>query len=426
MKNILSPNRRILVVDDNPAIHGDFRRVLQRDDTKLKDLDAEAAALFGAGEMLDDTSEEIEFSVDAAHQGKEALEMVKEALEAGKPYALAFIDMRMPPGWDGLQTIEEIWKIDDSIQVVICTAYSDRSWKEIQQRLDQRDRWMVVKKPFDQIEVLQLAHALTKKWDMTKEAQIRQSALEQMVEARTEQLTAALQTNSDFLDHVSHEMLTPMNGILGLLDLLNESDLEHEDKETVAETKQCAENLLRLLNQVLAYNEAGSKEIKPANTTVVLNEWLPKIINEKLRKSAAEKELALSTNIDSEVPKETHIPANIVQRVLAILVENAIKFTKSGSINICVRQSNHHPSALCFEVSDTGIGLKAEELQLLQIPFAQVDGSLARTNDGIGIGLPLTRRLLNLIGAELEIKSLPGEGTSISFTIEQADCRIAI
>ena len=98
MSNLLEPNRRILIVDDNPAIHDDFKRVLWRDDSKARDLDADAAALFG---YQGDSSNfgEIHFELDSADQGQEALEMVKEAITMGKPYAMAFVDMRMPPGW---------------------------------------------------------------------------------------------------------------------------------------------------------------------------------------------------------------------------------------------------------------------------------------------------------------------------------------
>src|SRR5687767_10442884 len=150
----LSPaNRRILVVDDNPAIQNDFRGILAAAPTSTAEIDAEAELLLGAAAPIAISSP---FELDAALQGEEALEMVRRACEAGRPYAMAFIDMRMPPGWDGLTTISRIWEVDPAIQTVICTAYSDRSWDEIQATLTQRDRWLVLKKPFDKIEVLQL------------------------------------------------------------------------------------------------------------------------------------------------------------------------------------------------------------------------------------------------------------------------------
>lgn len=416
MSNLLEPNRRILIVDDNPAIHDDFKRVLWRDDSKARDLDADAAALFGYEEGSADFRE-IHFDLDSAHQGQEALEKVEEALAEGRPYAMAFVDMRMPPGWDGLKTIKEIWKVDNSIQTVICTAYSDKSWKEIQDTLTDRDRWMVVKKPFDQIEVLQLAHALTTKWDLKKAAELREDGLEQIVKARTEQLSAALQTNSDFLNHVSHEMLTPMNGILGYLDLLCEPCSEEEEAEYVLEAKGCGEDLLRLINQILAYNEAGADEMKPLTTSVNLHHWLPGVANDAIQEQAREKGLNFSVSVAADIQNLYHMPENIVGRVLTILVENAIKFTQSGTISLSVEPSDRGASDLLFKVSDTGVGLSEEQLKLINIPFAQIDSSYSRSNDGIGIGLPLARRLLSLIGSNLKFESTGVDGSCVSFYV---------
>lgn len=292
-----------------------------------------------------------------------------------------------------------------------------QSWQEIRDTLTERDRWMVVKKPFDQIEVLQLAHALTSKWDLKKAAELRKEALEQVVMSRTEQLTAALQTNSDFLNHVSHEMLTPMNGILGYLDLLSEPCEDEEEGEYVQEAKGCGEHLLRLINQVLAYNEAGSDEVKPLATSVNVHEWLPGIANDAIQEEAKKKSLNISIKVAASVHNHYHMPDNIVGRVLTILVENAIRFTQSGTITLSVEPSDQSPSDLLFKVADTGVGLSEEQLKLINIPFAQIDGSYKRSNDGAGIGLPLVRRLLSLIGSSLEIESTSVEGACVSFYV---------
>ncbi len=158
-------NRRVLLADDTPAIHEDFRKILlpQPAATNLDDIEA---ALFGTAARKSD----VEFVLDSACQGQEAVAKVREALEADEPYAMAFIDMRMPPGWDGVETIEQLWLVDPRLQIVICTAYADQSWVEVFERLDARDRLLVLKKPFDPIEVRQLASALTMKWQMTEDA----------------------------------------------------------------------------------------------------------------------------------------------------------------------------------------------------------------------------------------------------------------
>src|SRR5207237_7805350 len=128
------------------------------------------------------------FEVDSAFQGQEGLTMVLRAQEEGRPYAMAFIDVRMPPGWDGVETTARIWEVDPEVQVVICTAYSDYSWDEMLEKLGRSDRLVILKKPFDNIEVLQLANALTEKWRLIQQVKLQIAELEKAVTARTEEL----------------------------------------------------------------------------------------------------------------------------------------------------------------------------------------------------------------------------------------------
>jgi diguanylate cyclase (GGDEF)-like protein/PAS domain S-box-containing protein len=180
-------NRRILLVDDLPSIHEDFRKILNPPEDKT-DLDAEEAILFGHQPA---NTVAVPFEMDSAYQGAEALEKVRASRLAGLPYAMAFIDMRMPPGWDGVETVERLWSEEPRLQVVLCTAYSDYSWTEVLTRLDVRDRLLILKKPFDAIEVYQFANALTTKWQMTEQAAFKMSSLEEAVEARTRELSNA-------------------------------------------------------------------------------------------------------------------------------------------------------------------------------------------------------------------------------------------
>ena len=121
-------SRRLLVIDDNRRIFDDFQTVL-RATTDVADLDALHTDLFG--DEGQNAVPDRFYHLDYACQGQEGYDKVKQALQHGQPYQLTFVDMRMPPGWDGLETIERIWQIDPQIQMVICTAYSDYSWEEI-------------------------------------------------------------------------------------------------------------------------------------------------------------------------------------------------------------------------------------------------------------------------------------------------------
>jgi len=181
--------RRILVIDDNVTIHTDIRKILCPVEAETALLEAESQ-LFGKQTRVR-VKTPTTFQIDSAYQGKEGLAMVEMALAEGNPYAMAFVDVRMPPGWDGIETISHIWKRYPDLQVVICSAYSDHSWDDIIFNLGGSDNFVILKKPFDNIEVLQLAHALTKKWEVTKQASLRLSVLDDMVARQTAKLTAA-------------------------------------------------------------------------------------------------------------------------------------------------------------------------------------------------------------------------------------------
>jgi PAS domain S-box-containing protein len=156
-------NRRILIIDDNEEIHNDFRRILSAKDapSELDDIEAE---------LFPDVPSRtpVTFELAGAHQGAEGLSMVRRARERGAPFAMAFTDVRMPPGWDGIETLSHIWQEDPNLQAVICSAYSDYSWGDIVARIGQTDNLLILSKPFDPIEVRQMAFALTEKWNQRR------------------------------------------------------------------------------------------------------------------------------------------------------------------------------------------------------------------------------------------------------------------
>jgi len=172
-----SDNRRILVIDDNVAILEDFRKVLVP--VNASDvLDQARASLFGEAPM---PVQGESFAVDFAEQGEAGLRLVKQAAGSRTPYALAFVDMRMPPGWDGVETVTRLWQVDPDMEIVICTAFSDHAWEDVVTTLAQQDKFLILRKPFDAIEVHQLASSLTRKWNLAQQARLKMNDLERMV-----------------------------------------------------------------------------------------------------------------------------------------------------------------------------------------------------------------------------------------------------
>ena len=176
-------NRRILIVDDTASIHQDFRKILCADEHGAPSLDTLESALFGTTAPVRQA-----FDLDSAYQGQEALALVKKALDAHSPYAMVFIDMRMPPGWDGLHTIEQLWEADPNLQIALCTAYSDYSFEAIEARLKYNDQLLILKKPFDHLEIRQMASALTWKWQLAQDAALKVISLERTIEERVQEL----------------------------------------------------------------------------------------------------------------------------------------------------------------------------------------------------------------------------------------------
>ena len=183
----LSPKRRILIIDDQESIHQDYRKIIAPPPTERAELAAVEAELFG--NVVSERAEERElYEIDSAFQGEEAVVLVQQALAEGRPYAVAFVDIRMPPGCDGIQTIRKMWGYDPDLLVVICSAYSDYCWEDIVRELGRTDRFLILRKPFENMEVRQCAAALTERW----------------VIARTDALTGLLNRRA-FKDHLHRE-----------------------------------------------------------------------------------------------------------------------------------------------------------------------------------------------------------------------------
>jgi two-component system cell cycle sensor histidine kinase/response regulator CckA len=392
--------RRILIIDDNQGVQDDFRKIAfavsrHRLPGPPSALAASEAVLFGAPALV--ATPELELEIASALQGQEGVMMVRRSLSEERPFAVVFVDMRMPPGWDGLETTRRLLAEDPCIQVVICTAYSDVGWPEMAAAVGVSDRVLMLKKPFDAIEVVQLMQSLSCSWELLRETLAQRLRLEQLVGRRTAQLAAAsarlaslleacplgifacdaqgrltlwntaaqrifgwslaefgpgagsadggdgrqqlallmrawladplsagceqrmrLGDGSesdlffarnvlrsaqglvdglvaivsdisaqkrradeyrrarqaadatagqiaDFIATVSHEMRTPMNGMIGMTDLLGRTGLDHDQRACLATAHACAERALELINQLIAKSAAGAAGFAPGS-----------------------------------------------------------------------------------------------------------------------------------------------------------------
>ncbi len=196
-------NRRVLIVDDTPSLHEDYRKILCPDvSNRSAALDELESQLFNSTPALPREPEPSRFELSFALHGEEALPLVRESIASRRPFSVAFVDMRMPPGWDGIETVERLWEIDPELHVVFCTAYSDRTPEEIEKLAGASDRVLVLKKPFDAIEISQAARTLCRKWALCRVAAARTEDLERLVRQRTSELEAARQRDRCRLDEL--------------------------------------------------------------------------------------------------------------------------------------------------------------------------------------------------------------------------------
>jgi signal transduction histidine kinase/HPt (histidine-containing phosphotransfer) domain-containing protein len=415
-----SQKNRILIVDDNAAIHLDFRKLLSSNDEG--DLTQAELDLFGeTTAALPGSTAATQYLIDSAYQGEEALALVEKAMEEGCPYRMAFVDIRMPPGWDGIDTIERLWKVDPQLEVVICSAYSDYSWRQIVTRLGRTDQFLVLRKPFDAIEVRQLALSLTAK-SALRDVQLRHmEKLARVVNERTRAISAAesaSRAKSNFLANMSHEIRTPLNGVTGMLELLSSTTLDEQQQRYVHGAQSSADCLMSLINGILDFSkiEQGMLELDPVDFNLhQLIHDVADIMAPAARKSGLE----IVCELSPDLPRWVSADNSRLRQILLNLVSNAVKFTEKGRVSIEAQKQYTDIGDLMVRiaVSDTGIGIPVDRRHRLFKLFSQVDGSTTRRFGGTGLGLALCKKLVELFGGEIGVESESEKGSTFWFTV---------
>jgi len=403
-------NRRILVVDDNPAIHADFRKALITSNAGSAKLLQAEAVLFG-----DDPAPcpPEGFEIDCAYQGDEALEKVQRGLAAGKPYAMAFLDVRMPPGWDGIETVSRIWARYPELQVVICTAYSDYSWNDMITRLGAPDNLVILKKPFDEVEVLQLAHTLTRKWELNRLAQLKLKELNEMVASRTGELEAAnlllkreseerLELERQFrhaqkmdvvgqlaagVAHDFNNILTIIHGHASMLGLQLGEEGPHA--RSLSQIRSSAERAANLVRQLLTFSRKHTMQFRNVDLSEVISS-----ISGMLRQLVGE-HITLTTECAPGLPA-IYADRGMIEQVIVNLSVNARDaIAREGRITIRSSVQRLEAAALkagsearagefvCLTVADNGCGIEAGALGHLFEPFF----TTKEVGKGTGLGL---------------------------------------
>ncbi len=473
MSTVTTANHpKILIIDDNKSIHEDFRKVLCNGDGDVSDLEDLKSELFG------DNGTQLamqKFDLDSAYQGQEGYAMVKQAIKAGRPYAMAFVDVRMPPGWDGIETIKHLWEEDPDLQIVICTAYSDRNWNQIVNELGKVDGLLILKKPFDSVEVIQLALALTTKWTLYQQTKATMASLENMVEDRTRRLSEALnqleqetkereqmeldlrlaqklESIGQLAAGIAHEINTPTQYVADNTNFIKDSfdDLcsvlqqygkvlqscqdgtvnDSLIKETVAEIEradvtylvseiptaieQSIDGISRIANIVLAMKEfshPGSKEFVNVDINHMIETTVTVARNEW--KYVAE----IDTDLDRTIPPIPCLPGEFSQVILNIIVNatHAIAdVTEEGGKGVITISTRAVDGMVQIKITDTGGGIPTEIRDKIFDPFFTTKGA----GKGTGQGLAIARSVIvDKLGGNIRCESQAGRGTTFTITL---------
>jgi signal transduction histidine kinase len=447
-------SHRILVIDDTPAIHDDFRKVLTAANPAPSALAEAEAVLFNEA---DHAEARPCFQLDSAHQGQEGLALVQQSIQDNRRYAVAFVDIRMPPGWDGVETTQKLWEVDPDLQVVICSAYSDYSWDELTRKLGNSDRLLILKKPFDTVEVLQIANALSEKWRLQQAVRSQMECLEQTVSKRTQQLqTINDHLVSEIAEHreskqrleqvlkelraaqerviqqerlhalggmasgIAHDFNNALVGILGLSELLLNRPENLEDKqkarrylEMINTTAKDAGGIVNRLREFYRH-----RENREAFGVVDLNALVEEAISltQPMWKAQAEaKDAAISIRKDLQAIPPVTGNAGELRELLTNLILNAVDaMPRGGTIGIGTRHDNDQ---VVLEVSDTGTGMTEEVRRRCLEPFFTTKGA-----HGTGLGLSMVYGTVQRHHGSIDIKTEIGKGSTF---IIQLPCQAA-
>lgn len=359
-------------------------------------VDDDATTRLLAAETLDADG----FRTHATASGEEALALLERTVPD-----LILLDVIMPE-LDGFATLERIQKqsLGRQLPVVMMTALEDTA--SIVRAFEAGATDFVIK-PID--------------WTVLRyrvRYVLRASQLARRLFIANQSAAEASRLKSEFLSRMSHEMRTPLNGIFGTSDLLASTALDEEQQELVTLLRISSAELRDRIDNLLDFSGIDMGRLEPNVASFTPIEAIERCLA-PYRRRATEKGLAFALSIDPRVPLAAKGDSERIQKILRNLVDNAVKFTPHGRVGVAVacQRRDATTTLLEFAVTDTGIGVPQSQLDAIFEPFFQIDGSPTRLHQGIGLGLPVARRLTELLSGRLWATSSEGEGSTFRFAV---------
>ncbi len=433
---------RVLIVDDNAAVHRDFSDVLNPDhDPHIADL---SSAVLGGDAPATPKPVELRFEIASAYQGQEALKLVEQSVRKKTPFSVAFLDMRMPPGWDGMETLTRVWGVDPRIQVVLCTAHSDYTWDEIFHRFGTTDQLLILRKPFEMIEVRQLAHMLVTKWQLARERERRMAELERRVAERSRELEAAnrqmrremeerarferarrraqrLQEIGRLAAGIGHEINNPLGFFIGSIEEAQrelESAADNIDEDVFDEINDCmqaafvgGDRITQLVRNIKMFARPREDAIELVDTIAIVERALGSM------------RIDLGTNVRVETSVEQLPPVlgkpRELEQVFVNLLKNAayaVLERRDSEAGIRITGRCDQQGDLSVQIADSGGGIDSDDLSRIFDPFF----TTKPVNKGTGLGLSICHAIVSAHGGSIDVNSTRGQGTVVTVYLPAA------
>jgi signal transduction histidine kinase/DNA-binding response OmpR family regulator len=394
-------SKRILLIDGNPATHEHFRQQLG-----VHDSGADSEGL---------PTRLADLEVNSTRDGAEGLTRLHEALSQHRPYLLALVALELGGPSDGVETVHRLWQEDPDLLILLgVPAEKDSAAfrRQLAERIGGLDRFLFVTLPLDGCEVRQLAAAQIDRRLARLETQLELRSMRSELEYLQDNSDAADRAKREFIATVSHEIRTPMNAILGFTRLLMKETMRADQAEKVGYVYNAATSLFHVVSNVLDLSRLSAGEMKLTTAPFDLSAAVQEVVK-TARAAASEKRLVLDYRIVETVPCRLEGDEIRFCQILMHLLNNAIKFTPSGMIHLQVSldEETEQAATLRMTVTDTGVGIPPECQTVIFDAFSQADGSSTRQFGGMGLGLAIAKRLVDLMDGQIGFQSVPGEGS---------------
>jgi len=393
-------NRRVLLVDDDRAIHAVYRRILG-----------------GRRETMPT------FELQSAFQGAEALGFVEDAAKTERPFAMAFVDLRMPPEWDGIETIRRLWQVDRHLQIVICSGHCEDDWAEIARDFGRADGFLMLKKPFANVEVRQMAQALTSKWSLEQAARGERQRME--AELR---LAQKLEAVGQLAAGIAHEINTPMQYIGDSVHFLHRAfddllagELEPDDVEYMRNqipraferTLEGIERVVTIVRAMRDFAHPGQREKAPADLNRAIDSAQIVSRNEYKYVADVETQFGQLPLVECQLGELNQVFLNLI-----INAAHAIGERGSEARGIIKITTSRTDDAVRISLADTGCGIPERVRDRIFDPFF----TTKPVGKGTGQGLAIARTIVvDKHAGRLSFETEVGHGTTFHIDLPVAE-----